>query len=191
MPPKKNPPTPQEQLFRTWLDVAMPHRQGTELGKVESAACDGDGYRCSVSLLNPATLEETSENLADIPINTSGGFWTLPAAGQLVAIGFLGLNRSFPFVMGCYSEGAENPSLQAGELLLGRENGPHLKIDSAGLIALSNQNESLKALLMALIDDLSALKTIPASPGSPLTLAPTDIAKIQSYKGRLSALLGD
>ena len=57
MPPD-NPLTP---LFRAWLDSAMPQRQGMALGKVESATGDTQGYRCSVSLLEAETLEESGQ----------------------------------------------------------------------------------------------------------------------------------
>ena len=193
MPSKNNPAL----LFRAWLDSAMPNRQGMDLGKVESATSDAQGYRCSVSLLDTETLEETGEKLENVAINSlwaggdSTGLWALPAVGQIMIIGYLAMDKALPFVMAGYSQGAGSAAIQEGELLLTQANGASIKLDVAGLIALKNQNESLKGLLMALIDDLSSLKTIPAVTGSPLTLASDDIAKIQGYKARVAALLAE
>ena len=68
----------------------MPNRQGMaqvlNLGKVEAASCDAEGYRCSVRLLEAEMLEETGDQLEDVPINTMQGVWSLPAVGSLVAI---------------------------------------------------------------------------------------------------------
>ena len=186
--PADSPLTP---VFRAWLDSAMPNRQGMVLGKVEAASCDAQGYRCSVRLLEAETLEETGAQLEDVPINTMQGFWSLPAVGSLVVIGFLGMDKDLPVVVGCYTQGQSPPPLQEKEVLLASEGGASIKLDTAGLIALKNQNQSLKAILTALIDDLSGLKTIPAAPGSPLTFSPDDIAKIQAYKAKIAALLGD
>ena len=66
-------------VFSAWLDSAMPNRQGMVLGKVESASCDAQGYRCSMRLLDTETLEETGDQLEDVPINNLQGFWSLPA----------------------------------------------------------------------------------------------------------------
>ena len=184
-------------LFRAWLDSAMPQRQGMALGKVESATGDAQGYRCSVSLLEAETLEESGEKLEDVAIlavwagGDGTGLWALPSVGQIVVIGFLAMDKSWPFVMGGYSQGLSGAAVGEGEWLLSQSNGASIKLDAAGLIALKNQNESLKGLLTALIDDLSRVKTIPAAPGLSLTLALDDIAKIQGYKARLAALLGD
>ena len=181
--------SPLTPVFRAWLDSAMPNRQGMVLGKVEAASCDAQGYRCSVRLLEAETLEETGGQLEDVPIHTMQGFWSLPKLGSLVAIGFLGMDKDLPVVVGCYAQNP--PPLQEKEIILASEGGASIKLGAEGLIALKNQNQSLKAILTALIDDLSGLKTIPAAPGSPLALSPDDIGKIQAHKAKIAALLGD
>lgn len=177
----------------------MPHRQGPELGKVESASSDGQGYVCSVSLLDAATLEENGQKLEGVAINPiwagpeGAGLFALPTVGQVVVLEYLGLNRAFPYVVGPYGKGRAGAELQAGELLLTQgAKGAALKFDAQGLVSLASQAESLKGLLTALMDDLSAIKTAPVkSLGEPVTLAPDDITKIQAYKTRLGSLLAD
>ena len=38
-------------LYRSWLNSAMPKRQGPELGKVQSSTCSDQEYTCAVKLL--------------------------------------------------------------------------------------------------------------------------------------------
>ena len=178
--------SPLTPVFRAWLDSAMPNRQGMALGKVEAASCDAQGYRCSVRLLEADTLEETGCGLEDVPINTMQGFWGLPAVGSLVAIGFLGMDKDLPVVVGCYAQGQSPPPLQEKEMLLASEGGASIKLDAAGLIALKNQSQSLKAILTALIDDLSGIVVTGQASVDPL-YGP----KIQAHKAKVTALLGD
>ena len=204
-------------VFSAWLDSAMPDRQGMVLGKVESASCDAQGYRCSMRLLDTETLEETGDQLEDVPINNLQGFWSLPAVDSLVVVGFLGMDKGSPVVIGCYA--GSPPPLQEKEILitqengaslkldegglvalesqngkaisLAQENGASLKLDATGLIALKNQNESLKGILTALIDDLSSIKTEPVVNGKPASLSPDNSIKLKTYKGRIAALLSE
>ena len=71
-------------------------------------------------LLDTETLEETGDQLEDVPINNLQGFWSLPAVDSLVVVGFLGMDKGSPVVVGCYAGGP--PPLQEKEILITQEN---------------------------------------------------------------------
>ena len=56
-------------LYRSWLNSAMPKRQGPELGKVQSSTCSAQEYTCAVKLLEPDSLAETGTELNGVSIN--------------------------------------------------------------------------------------------------------------------------
>ena len=135
-------------LYRSWLNSAMPKRQGPELGKVQSSTCSDQEYTCAVKLLEPDSLAETGTELSGVSINPlwadshGSGIYAPPENGQIVVIGYLGMDRSHPFVSAIW--GGQAPNLRpscpaaAGELVLVKKSPAGqtcIKFDGAGLLA--------------------------------------------------------
>ncbi len=103
-------------LYRSWLNSAMPKRQGPELGKVQSSTCSAQEYTCAVKLLEPDSLAETGTELSGVSINPlwadshGSGIYVPPENGQIVVIGYLGMDRSHPFVSAIW--GGQTPNLR-------------------------------------------------------------------------------
>ena len=186
-------------LYRSWLNSAMPKRQGPELGKVQSSTCSAQEYTCAVKLLEPDSLAETGTELSGVSINPlwadshGSGIYAPPENGQIVVISYLGMDRNHPFVSAIW--GGQAPNLRpscpaaAGELLLVKKSPAGqtcIKFDSAGLLAVGNQNESLKALLTDLINDLSQIVVTGQA-----SVDPSYGPRIQAYQARVAALFAD
>jgi len=142
------------EVVNRWLDVAMPHRQGSQIGKVLSFN-SGPGtnrYSARVRVLKPGNLEETKRILEDVPASPlwagprgTGLYAPLPR-GTLVIVGYIEHNPSHPYIQALWGElhsaadfqpdeflitnGAISVTIKAEELLLNGDSlGGLIKID--------------------------------------------------------------
>ncbi len=92
-----------------WLDVAMPHRQGPQIGKVLQVK-SGPVCGVQVKILKPGSLEETERIIDDVPApmiwkGPGGlGFYNPLEVGTLIVIGYVDFNPAHPYIQGIWGE---------------------------------------------------------------------------------------
>jgi len=109
-----------------WLDAAMPHRQGPQIGKVLSFG-SGSGtneYSARVRILKPGSLEETETVLEEVPTsplwassNGAGVYAPLPE-DTLVIVGYIEHNPSYPYIEGVWGEYYDSADFKSDEFLI-------------------------------------------------------------------------
>jgi len=83
--------------------------------------------------LTAGTLEETDQEIAEVPINpiwadkTNKGIYAPPPEGGIVIIGFLEWNVAYPYVAGVYSDEYTAQKFKKGQLVI--TDGKDLRIE--------------------------------------------------------------
>ena len=162
----------------------MPHRQGSQIGKVLSFN-SGPGtnrYSARVRVLKPGNLEETKRILEDVPASPiwagprgTGLYAPLPR-GTLVIVGYIEHNPSHPYIQALWGELHSAADFQPDEFLItngaisltvkSRElhlNGANL----GGLIKIGELTANLNKNVDLLVSLLGVLQGAPVSePGN-------------------------
>jgi len=170
--------------------MAMPHRQGPEVGRVLkfNSSSGENTYSARVRILKTGSLEETKRILEDVPVSPiwaglqGAGIYAPLPEGTLVIVGYIDHNTSHPYIQGVWGEfynaanfeldellitnGAISITLKSGELHL---NGSNL----GGLIKIRELAEGLNKnveLLSSLLGVLQGAQINEAGNGSPSSL---------------------
>ncbi len=101
-----------KEVVSRWLDAAMPHRQGPQIGKVLQVKDGTTGGVCGVQvkILKPGSLKETERIIDDVPAPmiwhgpAGSGFYNPLEEGSLVVIGYVDFNAAYPYIQGIWGE---------------------------------------------------------------------------------------
>lgn len=130
----------------------LPDGAFPELAVVKKVYKGGDKgkYCIDCEVVIPGGLELTGEIIPEVPINPiwvnkeQVGIYSLPALNDFVIIGFIKGLRSFPFVLGYYSDKYQTPELQEKELLITDGKNIEFKISlNDNKITFKNSNSEL------------------------------------------------
>jgi len=122
-------------FLKNLLNALLPNRAAPVLARVMKAY-EGPGknkYSCDVKVLTAGTLEETDQEIAEVPINpiwadkTNKGIYAPPPEGGIVIIGFLEWNVAYPYVAGVYSDEYTAQKFKKGQLVI--TDGKDLRIE--------------------------------------------------------------
>ena len=101
-----------KEFLKNLLDALLPNRAAPVLARVMKVY-EGPGknkYSCDVKVLSAGSLEETDQEIAEVPINPiwadkkNKGIYAPPPEGGIVIIEFLEWNVAYPYVAGIYSD---------------------------------------------------------------------------------------
>ena len=113
-------------FLKDLLNALLPNRAAPVLARVMKVY-EGPGknkYSCDVKVLTAGTLEETDQEIAEVPINpvwagkTNKGVYAPPPEGGIVIIGFLEWNVAYPYVAGVYSDEYTAQKFKKGQLVI-------------------------------------------------------------------------
>jgi len=113
-------------FLKNLLNALLPNRAAPVLARVMRIH-EGPGknkYSCDVKVLTAGTLEETDQEIAEVPINpiwadkTNKGIYAPPPEGGIVIIEFLEWNVAYPFVAGVYSDEYTAQKFKKGQLVI-------------------------------------------------------------------------
>ena len=122
-------------FLKNLLNALLPNRAAPVLARVMKVY-EGPGknkYSCDVKVLTAGTLEETDQEIAEVPINpiwadkTNKGIYAPPPEGGIVIIGFLEWNVAYPYVAGVYSDEYTAQKFKKGQLVI--TDGKDLRIE--------------------------------------------------------------
>lgn len=165
------------EIVLQWLDLAMPHRQGPQIGRVlQCALGGGTGKYCAqVEILRPGSLEDTGRILDEVPISPiwaaadGRGIYAPPEKDMLVIVDYIEHDPAYPFISGVWGERYDAAGFKAGELtVVGK--GASITVKD-GEICLNGDNlggivkiEELKKELKKNVAMLKAMKGVFDSP---------------------------
>jgi hypothetical protein len=113
-------------FLKNLLNALLPNRAAPVLARVMKVY-EGPGlnrYSCDVKVLTAGTLEETDQEIAEVPINPiwadkkNKGIYAPPPEGGIVIIEFLEWNVAYPFVAGVYSDEYTAQKFKKGQLVV-------------------------------------------------------------------------
>ena len=122
-------------FMKNLLNALLPNRAAPVLARVMKVY-EGPGknkYSCDVKVLTAGTLEETDQEIAEVPINpiwadkTNKGIYAPPPEGGIVIIEFLEWNVAYPYVAGVYSDEYTAQKFKKGQLVI--TDGKDLRIE--------------------------------------------------------------
>ena len=122
-------------FLKNLLNALLPNRAASVLARVMKVY-EGPGknrYSCDVKVLTAGSLEETDQEIAEVPINPiwadkkNKGIYAPPPEGGIVIIEFLEWNVAYPFVAGVYSDEYTAQKFQKGQLVI--TDGKDLRIE--------------------------------------------------------------
>jgi hypothetical protein len=113
-------------FLKNLLNAILPNHAAPVLARVMKIH-EGPGknkYSCDVKVLTAGTLEETDQEIAEVPINpiwadkTNKGIYAPPPEGGIVIIEFLEWNVAYPYVSGVYSDEYTAQKFKKGQLVI-------------------------------------------------------------------------
>lgn len=112
------------EIVLQWLNLAMPHRQGPQIGRVLGCALGGGtGQYCAqVQILRSGSLEDTERILEEVPISPiwaaadGRGIYAPPEKSTLVIVSYIEHDPAHPFISGVWAESYNAAAFKAGEL---------------------------------------------------------------------------
>jgi hypothetical protein len=122
-------------FLKNLLNALLPNRAAPVLARVMTIH-EGPGknkYSCDVKVLTAGTLEETDQEIFEVPINpiwadkTNKGIYAPPPEGGIVIIEFLEWNVAYPYVAGVYSDEYTAQKFKKGQLVI--TDGKDLRIE--------------------------------------------------------------
>jgi hypothetical protein len=122
-------------FLKNLLNALLPNRAAPVLARVMKVY-EGPGknkYSCDVKVLTAGSLEETDQEIAEVPINpiwadkTNKGIYAPPPEGGIVIIEFLEWNVAYPYVAGVYSDEYTAQKFKRGQLVI--TDGKDLRIE--------------------------------------------------------------
>jgi hypothetical protein len=122
-------------FLKNLLNAILPNHAAPVLARVMKVY-EGPGknkYSCDVKVLKAGSLEETDQEIAEVPINpiwadkTNKGIYAPPPEGGIVIIEFLEWNVAYPYVAGVYSDEYTAQKFKKGQLVI--TDGKDLRIE--------------------------------------------------------------
>jgi hypothetical protein len=122
-------------FLKNLLNAILPNRAAPVLARVMKVY-EGPGknrYSCDVKVLTAGSLEETDQEIAEVPINPiwadkkNKGIYAPPPEGGIVIIEFLEWNVAYPYVAGVYSDEYTAQKFNKGQLVV--TDGKDLRIE--------------------------------------------------------------
>ena len=122
-------------FLKNLLNAILPNRAAPVLARVMKVY-EGPGknrYSCDVKVLTAGSLEETDQEIAEVPINPiwadkkNKGIYAPPPEGGIVIIEFLEWNVAYPYVAGVYSDEYTAKEFKKGQLVI--TDGKDLRIE--------------------------------------------------------------
>ncbi len=192
-----------------WSGVSLPVKAVVNA----SYARSGGEYAADLEVVHRATLARTGEILEGVPLQPvwlgadGRGLYAPPEQGQVVVVGWIEGDRAHPYVAGAAADGySPAASAGVGEFVLVDGRGHEVRItdqfwrviDGAGgelklqdRWRMANPQDSLRPVLEALIDAVTALTTTegPAMAVHLHGVSPATIAALQAVRQRVGALL--
>jgi hypothetical protein len=128
-----------EKFLRNLLNALLPNRAAPALGRVLKVY-EGPGrtkYSCDVRIIKAGTLEDTDQDIAEVPISPiwagkkKRGVYALPQTDQVVIVGFLQWNPAYPYIAGIWSDEYEADEFKENQFVITDGDGMKLVIDGA------------------------------------------------------------
>jgi len=125
-------------VLRRLIDAMFPNRAAPCLARVLKAH-EGPGktaYSVDVKVLTAGTLEDTAQDIADVPLSPiwaskkKRGLYAIPPEGQVVIVEFLHWNPAFPYVSGVWSDEYEADEFAKDKFFLTDGEGMKIVIDA-------------------------------------------------------------
>jgi len=124
------------------LNALLPHRAAPVLARVMKSY-EGPGknkYSCDVKILKAGTLEETDQEIIEVPLNPiwattkKRGVYAIPNEGQVVIVEFLEWNIAYPYISGIYSDEYEADKYHKDKFIITDGDGMMFIIDAVDKI---------------------------------------------------------
>jgi hypothetical protein len=125
-------------FLKNLLNVLLPHRAAPVLARVMKVY-EGPGknkYSCDVKVLTAGSLEETDQEIAEVPISLiwattkKRGVYAIPNEGQVVIVEFLEWNLAYPYISGIYSDEYEADEFHKNKFVITDGDGMKIIVDS-------------------------------------------------------------
>jgi hypothetical protein len=201
-----------EKFLRNLLNALLPNRAAPALGRVLKVY-EGPGktkYSCDVRIVKAGTLEDTDQDIAEVPISPiwagrkKRGVYALPQTDQVVIVEFLQWNPAYPYIAGIWSDEFEADEFKKDQFVITDGDGMKFIIDAqekgvlidtgklkvhlkADKLSVKNDSKNLFTILDTHFQNLIGMKTV----GSPAqhVVSPGDIAKFTQGKTDLGSIL--
>jgi phage baseplate assembly protein gpV len=201
-----------ETFLRNLLNALLPNRAAPALGRVLKVH-EGPGktkYSCDVRIIKAGTLEDTDQDIAEVPINPiwagrkKRGVYALPQLDQVVIVEFLQWNPAYPFIAGIWSDEYDADEFKKDQFVITDGDGMKFIIDvqekgilidnsklkvhlKADKLSVKNGSKNLFTILDTHFQNLIAMKTV----GAPTqhVVSPGDILKFIQDKTDLAMIL--
>ena len=186
---------PGDEVMKNLLDAMLPNRAAPTLARVIKAH-EGPGktaYSVDVRVVTAGTFEETDQVIAEVPISpiwvgkSGKGIYAIPPEDTLVIVEFIGWNPAYPYISGVWSDEYQAGKFSKGQLIITDGDGLKLGVDVDSLFMFETKNQSLKAILEKLIDEIAAIQTQGAPPQH--VVSPVSVQKLQAIKQEIAGLL--
>jgi phage baseplate assembly protein gpV len=128
-----------DKFIKNLLNALLPNRAAPTLGRVLKVY-EGPGktaYSCDVRVLKVGTLEDTDQDIAEVPISPmwasqkKRGVYCLPQTDQVVIVEFLMWNPAYPFIAGIWGDDYEADTYKKDQFLITDGDGMKFIIDAA------------------------------------------------------------
>jgi hypothetical protein len=149
------------------LNAILPNRAAPVLARVMKAY-EGPGknkYSCDVKVLTAGTLEETEQEIAEVPISPvwagqkGKGLYAIPPEDSVVIVEFIGWNLAYPYISGVYSDGYEAGEFKKGQLMITDGEGVKFGIDVDALFMFETKKQSMKRILDKMLETTAKVHT--------------------------------
>jgi len=126
------------EFLRRLIDAMLPNRAAPALARVRKAH-EGPGktaYSVDVTVLKAGTLEDTEQEINDVPISPiwagkkKRGLYAIPPEGQVVIIEFLHWNPAYPYIAGIWADEYEADEFSKDKFVLTDGDGMKFVIDA-------------------------------------------------------------
>ena len=201
-----------EKFLRNLLNALLPNRAAPALGRVLKVH-EGPGktkYSCDVRIVKAGSLEDTDQDIAEVPINPiwagqkKRGVYALPQPDQVVIVEFLQWNPAYPFIAGMWADEYEADEFKKDQFVITDGDGMKFVIDvqekgilidngklklhlKADKLSVKNGSKNLFTILDTHFQNIIGMKTA----GGPTqhVVSPDDIQKFIQDKNDLAMIL--
>ncbi|GHT56836.1 hypothetical protein AGMMS50233_09520 [Endomicrobiia bacterium] len=127
-----------DNFLNNLLNALLPNRAAPVLARVMKAH-EGAGknkYSVDVKVLKAGTLEETDQEIAEVPISPiwatkkKRGIYAMPTEDQIVIVEFIGWNVAYPYVSGIWADEYEADDFGKDKFVITDGNGMVIIIDA-------------------------------------------------------------
>jgi hypothetical protein len=128
-----------KKFLKNLLDALLPNRAAPALGRVLKVY-EGPGktkYSCDVRILKVGSLEDTDQDIAEVPISPiwagrkKRGVYALPQTDQVVIVEYLQWNPAYPYIAGMWADEYEADEFKKDQFVITDGDGMKFIIDGA------------------------------------------------------------